>query len=57
MQYAFLGAVAVFAISLLIIQRVARLDGNIVACVAIGGLFMAFLDAFYLVAGGWWVLS
>lgn len=57
MQYAFLGAVAVFAISLLIVQRVARLDGNIVACVAIGGLFMSFLEAFYLVAGGWWVLS
>ena len=57
MQYAFLGSVAVFAISLLIIQRVARLDGNIVACVAIGGLFMAFLDALYLVAGGWWVIS
>lgn len=57
MQYAFLGAVAVFAISLLIVQRVARLDGNIVACVAIGGLFMSLLEAFYLVAGGWWVLS
>lgn len=57
MQYAFLGAVAVFAISLLIIQRVARLDGNIVACVAIGGLFMSLLEALYLVAGGWWVLS
>ena len=57
MQYAFLGAVAVFAISLLIVQRVGRLDGNIVACVAIGGGFMAFLNAFYLAAGGWWVLS
>lgn len=57
MQYAFLGAVAVFAISLLIIQRVARLDGNIVACVAIGGGFMAFLNAFYLAAGGWLILS
>ena len=57
MQYAFLGAVAVFAISLLIIQRVGRRDGNIVACVAAGGLFMAFLNALYLVAGGWWVIS
>lgn len=57
MQYAFLGAVAVFAIALLIVQRVARLDGNIVACVAIGGLFMTFLNALYLVAGGWWVIS
>ena len=57
MQYAFLGAVAVFAISLLIVQRVARLDGNIVACVAIGGGFMTFLNAFYLAAGGWLILS
>lgn len=57
MQYAFLGAVAVFAISLLIIQRVTQLEGNFVVCMAFGGLFMAFLNALYLVAGGWWVLS
>ena len=57
MQYAFLGAVAVFAISLLIIQRVTELEGGIIACMAFGGLFMAFLNALYLVAGGWWVLS
>lgn len=57
MQYAFLGAVAVFAISLLIIQRVSQLEGSYVTCMAFGGLFMAFLNAFYLVAGGWWVIS
>ena len=57
MQYAFLGAVAVFAISLLIMQRVTQIEGNFVACIAFGGLFMAFLNALYLVAGGWWVLS
>ena len=57
MQYAFLGAVAVFAISLLIIQRVTQLEGNFVLCMAFGGLFMAFLNAFYLAAGGWLILS
>ena len=57
MQYAFLGAVAVFAISLLIIHFYAHLEREFIICIAFGGLFMSFLEAFYLVAGGWWVLS